>query len=631
MIAVFAAALAKAWRSSRSRDHDLSEDRASAREKPQGPEQGAGGAQGVPWRDRRNTAASFCRKRIYRALRPQLGAIGGFAVCLLLAGCEAPPQGAIRLAVAGGVATLDPRFATDATSARVCRLLYARLAETGPDGRPIPALAGWTRTGPLAWRFRLRSGPGRIFHDGTPLTARDVAATYRAVLNPATGSPHRGGLAFVAAVEAVDDETVVFRLRRPEPLLPAYLGLGILPAARAAVPRPLTGAPVGSGPFRFLGRVGEGGVRLQRRADGQVVEIVQVRDPTVRALKLVRGEVDLLQNDLPPEIVRWLAARPGLRVLRAPGTTYAYMGFNLSDPLTGDLRLRRAVAAAIDREAIARHLFGGAARPAAGLFPPDHWLGLPRTLGPRHDPAAARRLAAALERARGGPVRLEYKTSSDPFRVRVATVIADQLRRAGFEVRVRSLDWGTFYADVKAGRFQLYTLAWVGLATPDIFRYAFHSASAPPAGANRGRYRDRVADRLIEAAEATTDPRARRRLYLALQRRLLETLPYVPLWHEDHVAVLRANVAGYRLRPDGAYDGLVAVRRVPATARRAGTGLLAAGSLAAPWARARSAAERRRVPSARARRREDFPLASRPNPQPGGGPPARRAEAWSWR
>ena len=500
------------------------------------------------------------------------------AALAALAACQAPPREAIRLAVAGGVATLDPRFATDAVSSRVCRLLYARLAETGEDGRPRPALAEWERLDPLTWRFRLREGPGRRFHDGTPLTARDVAATYRSVLDPATASPHRGGLAFVAAVEALDARTVELRLRRPEPLLPAYLGLGILPAAAAADRRPVR-RPVGSGPFRFVRRVGEEGVRLERVRDGQPFEILRVRDPTVRALKLVRGEVDLLQNDLPPELVRWLAARPGLRVLRAPGTTYAYIGFNLADPLAGDLRLRRAVAAAIDRAAIARHLFGGAARPAAGLFPPGHWLGLPRAAGPRHDPARARRLAAALARERGAPPRLEYKTSSDPFRVRVATVIADQLRRAGIDVVVRSLDWGTFYGDVKAGRFQMYTLAWVGLSTPDIFRYAFHSGSVPPRGANRGRYRDPLADRLIEAAEAETDPAARARLYRRLQRRLLETLPYVPLWHEDHVAVVRAGLAGYRLRPDGAYDGLAAVRRVgtAATARRT----LLAGL--APW------------------------------------------------
>jgi len=160
------------------------------------------------------------------------------------------------------------------------------------------------------------------------------------------------------------------------------------------------------------------------------------------------------------------------------------------------------------------------------------------------------------------PAKVVYKTSSDPFRVRLATIVQEQLGRVGIEVDLRSYDWGTFYGDVKAGRFQMYSLAWVGIKMPDIFRYALHSDSVPPAGANRGRFSSKVADSLIEAAERAETLSRQASFYRRLQEHLLEHLPYVPLWYEDHVYVSRLGMTGYRLASDGNYDGLLTVRQV---------------------------------------------------------------------
>lgn len=129
-------------------------------------------------------------------------------------------------------------------------------------------------------------------------------------------------------------------------------------------------------------------------------------------------------------------------------------------------------------------------------------------------------------------------------------------------MKLQSYDWGTFYGDIKAGRFQLYSLAWVGIKTPDIFRYAFHSESLPPEGANRGRLADPQTDRLLEAAEKAATLDAQAASYRAVQARLLEVLPYVSLWYEDHVVATRAGIAGYQLARDGNYDGLLQVRHV---------------------------------------------------------------------
>jgi peptide/nickel transport system substrate-binding protein len=298
-----------------------------------------------------------------------------------------------------------------------------------------------------------------------------------------------------------------------------------------------------------------------RNNDRQVFEFLTVKDPTVRVLKLLRGEVDLLQNDLQPELLTYLTDQHEVSIGEGDGSNFTYLGFNLQDPLVGQHEVRLAIAHAIDRDAIIRYLWGGAARPANALLPPDHWAGNSEIPNYEYNPEKSRQILDKLGYGLNNPLHLTYKTSSDAFRIRLATVIQQQLAEVGIEVELKTYDWGTFYGDIKAGRFQMYSLSWVGIKTPDIFHYAFHSDSVPPAGANRGRFSDEQADALIEQADQgdTLDKQAG--VYRELQYLLWQTLPYVPMWYEDNVYVARNNIEGYRLAVDGNYDGLMYVKR----------------------------------------------------------------------
>lgn len=479
-------------------------------------------------------------------------------LCLLLAGCgpQVPPEPPLlRVGLAQPVLDIDPRRAADAASARLARLLYSRLVDLDAQYRPTPAAADWRPLDALHYRLTLRE-PRPRFTDGARLSAADVVATYRAVLgvgaNPGGASPLRSELGFLVAVNEAAAGQIDFTLSRPDALFPGRLTLGILPA-RCAVPAPATELPChydGSGPFA-LQEVKADRLRLQRRRDGLQVEFQVVPDPTVRVLKLLRGELDLLQNDLPPELLAYLATRPGVQVARAPGSSYHYLGFNLADPVTGDLRVRQAVAHALDREAIVSHLLAGAAQLAGSVLPPGHYAAA-KLMDYRHDPARARRL---LEQAGHKHPRLVYKTSTDPVRLRIATAIQAQLAAVGIRVRVQSNEWGSFFGDIRAGRFQVYSLAWVGITQPDVLRQLFHSASLPPAGANRGRFMSPSVDALLDAAAQAQGVR-QVDLYRQAQLAIHVALPYVPLWYEDNVAVARAGLRGYALRTDGAYDAL---------------------------------------------------------------------------
>ena len=477
----------------------------------------------------------------------------------LLAGCGQQPSDDIRFGVQQLPFNFDPRQATDAASERVNHLLYQGLVRFDGDRRPQPDLATWKRPEPHRYRFTLSAD--HRFDDGSPVTMRDVIATYRSILDPATNSPHRSTLSLISEIRPVDENTLDFLLDRADPYFPSYLSAGILPFRLLEEGHDFSSKPVGSGPFRLLLREA-GRLRLQRKSDGLHLTLLLVKEPSVRVLKLLRGEIDLLQNDLSPSLLEYLSNKSGVQVRTADGSNFTYLGFNLEDPVTGDPRIRRAIAHAIDRDAIIRHVFMGRARKASGLFPPEHLLGIDAADAVSFDPAKSRALLQEAGYGPAHPLELTWKTSSDPFRLRLATIMQQQLADVSIRVRIKSYDFGTFFGDIKAGNFQLYSLTWVGLKTPDSFRYIFHSDSIPPEGANRGRYRSLVADRLIESAEKESDTDDQLPLYHQLQEQLLHDLPYIPLWYEDQLAAYRPDVIdGYVPGRDGSYDALIGLQR----------------------------------------------------------------------
>lgn len=475
---------------------------------------------------------------------------------ITLSACTPPQPLNLRFGLSTAPVSLDPRFATDAISTRINRLLYRALIDFDASLRPIPDLATWEQLKPTQYRFHL-GNHGRQFHGGTWLTAHDVKATYEFILDANNASPHRGSLSSIKQIQVLDDETIDFFLEKPDVLFPGRLVIGIVPAARINSKHPFNKHPLGSGQFELVKWPHSSHLYLKRRHDGQIIEFLEIKDPVVRVLKLVRGEIDLLQSDLSPELVTWLAKRPEIKVTQGQGTNFAYLGFNLQDPITKSFLVRQAIAYALNRDEIIRYVLGNAARPASSfLLPPTHWAGHPTLPSYPYDPDQARTLLAQAGFSKSNPLKLTYKTSNNPFRIRIATVIQQQLAAVGIEIELRTYDWGTFYGDIKAGRFQMYSLSWVGIKMPDIFRYVFHSSAVPPNGANRGRLFNSEIDSLIDQAEQAPTLEAQAILYRKLQVVLFNELPYIPLWYEDHVLATTHRISGYSLAPDGNYDGL---------------------------------------------------------------------------
>ncbi|MCK5876203.1 MAG: ABC transporter substrate-binding protein [Candidatus Marithrix sp.] len=481
-------------------------------------------------------------------------------ILTLLTACY-EPQTNLRFGLSKAPISLDPRFATDATSSRINRLLYRRLVDFDASLRPIPDLATWKLLTPTHYRFTL-GNEGREFHNGMRLTAHDIKATYEYILDIDNASPHRGSLNLIKQINVQNDDIVDFILDKADILFPGRLGVGIIPAELIKKQHAFNKLPIGSGKLKLLDWPQSGHLFLTRQSDGQVIEFLEVKDPLVRALKLVRGEIDIIQNDLSPELLTWLGQRSEINIVKRKGSNFSYFAFNMQDPITKQFAVREAIAYAINREEIIRYVLGNAARPANSfLLSSDHWAGYSGPPKYQYNPVKAKALLKQIGIKK--PLKISYKTSNNAVRIRIATVIKQQLSEVGIDMDLRTYDWGTFYGDVKAGRFQAYSLAWVGIKMPDIFRYVFHSDSIPAnGGANRGLLNNSNIDRLIEQAEQAVDLKTGAVLYRALQKEFFKELPYIPLWYEDHVLVTNKKIKGYTLAADGNYDSLTSVQTI---------------------------------------------------------------------
>jgi peptide/nickel transport system substrate-binding protein len=482
----------------------------------------------------------------------------------------------IVIGVTSGPNNLDPRIGTDDVSGKIAQLVFNNLMTLDEHLQVVPDLAErLDHPGPTTWVATLRQGVK--FHDGHELTSADVVYTFRSLLDPQLLSPRKGAYRMVQSIDARDRYTIVFTLKEPFGSFPAQLVLPIVPDGAASSFRD---HPVGTGPYRFMKYVVDDRVELAPFAeyfggppsnDGLVLRVVP--DDIMRGLELRKGTIDVVINDLAPDIVYQLGQDPRLQLVESPGTDYQYIGVNLRDPVLRDVRVRQAIAYAIDRDAIIKHLRRGLAVPASGMLPPMSWAFEPDVATYPYDPAKAR---ALLEEA-GHPAvdgmrfRLTLKVSNLEFNRLQSTVIQQNLRDVGIALDIRTYEFATFYADVLKGNFQLFTLQWVGgaVADPDILRRVFHSAQVPPIGFNRGFFHDANVDRVLERAAAQDDVRLARAMYNDVQRQVALDVPYISLWCKTNVVVAQRTLTGFQLLPTLDFMFLKNVARTSAGQRAA--------------------------------------------------------------
>jgi len=476
------------------------------------------------------------------------------ASVLFTCGCHSAKRdpGTLVFLIESSPANLDPRVGTDAQSEHIDELLFDGLVAKDASFHFGPALAeSWEQPDSKTLVFHLRSGVR--FADGRTLTARDVVWTVNSMRNGAVISPKAASYASVESVEARDAQTVVFHLKQTDNFLLTNLSTGAIGIVPEGSGKDFWQHPVGTGPFRFVSQQIDQDVVIERNpmSWSVVPKIERVRfavvpDAITASLELEKGSGDVAINSLPMDSLPVLAARPDLIVQDAPGTVIQYLSFNIRDSILQDVRVRQAVACAINRRLIIQTLLRGHAQPALSLLPQTHWAWTGDVAKYDYDPVRAKQLleqAGYHAGADGVRLHLAMKTSTDEGTRMLAAVLQQQLSQVGVALDIRSYEFATFYSDVTRGAFQMYSLRWIGgNEQPDIFSYVFSTARFSPKGANRGHYSNAKLDSLLDDAAASADTTRRRADYVEAQQLLAHDLPAFNLWYSDTVVVHNRRV-----------------------------------------------------------------------------------------
>ncbi len=490
-----------------------------------------------------------------------------FVLLFLVGACRSHslPADTVVILMEAPIGDIHPASAVTAHGLKISRLLHEPLVSLDSmDGTVrLELLEHLEQVDSLTAILHLKQEVR--FSDGTLLTSRDVAFTLQNLKSG--GSPFAGKWQDLVKVEPLDSHRVLLQFSRPRPTLLTDLDIGIMKAGHTGK------IPVGAG-SHVLAHRSTDRLELHRnpyyfKGLPPVSRLVfqTVEEENIRALLMSSGHADVAQNNISPILL------PALRHIpfqHGPSWTLTYVGFNAQVPQLADPRVRKALALALDRDRLIRARFHGYARLARSVLPPGHVAHAP---GPElpHDPAGAARL---LDEA-GYPVdpdtgirfTLEYKTSSNPFRVALAKVIAGYWGKIGVQVRVRSLEWGVFFSDIKKRNFQVMSLQLPEIAVPDILWDFFHSSNIPsaqrPDGVNRWGYANPEVDRWLDETKQIEDLEMRLERFRHVQEKLMQDLPILPLWFEDNLVFLSRRVREYDLLPNARWTSLSRVVLIP--------------------------------------------------------------------
>jgi peptide/nickel transport system substrate-binding protein len=462
------------------------------------------------------------------------------------------------IAVMSSPTNLDSRVGADNVSSRIFDLVYSGLIKVTPNFDYAPDLATkWETPDDKTIVFHLN--PNAKFHNGQPVKAADVKWTYESLNNPTFVTSKRSGYASVDHIETPDDHTVIFKLKEANAGIFDNLTVGILPTG--ADTNVYKTRPIGCGPYKLVEHRPD--ERLEFEAFDQwhggapKIKHVTVRiipDATTRVLEMERGTVNFEVNQIPFENVGKFEKNPEFTVVKSSGSVYQYLAFNMKDPALAKPLVRQAIAYAIDRDRIIRDIQRGFAQPTETMLAEGHWARASNLPTHPYDPAKAKQLLAQAGYPNG--LSLTIKTSTDAEANSRAQVMQAMMKQAGINLTIQSNEMSTFFADIGKGNFQMYSLSRNGISDPDFYYVIFYSKNIPPNGQNRGYYINPHLDDLMVQGHSTFDRAKRKPIYDEVQNIIATDLPYLSIYMQSNVAIMRKGIEGYVQYPAGFYTSV---------------------------------------------------------------------------
>ncbi len=475
----------------------------------------------------------------------------------------------------------------------VCNLIFSKFVKHDDAMQLVPDLIteipsienGGISADHLVYTYHLRQDA--FWHDGTPVTSKDVEFSYRVMTHPDINVETRQGWDIVERVETPDPHTVIFRLSEvyanfagdcfydesvlPEHLLSEALGEGFQS-------HPFHTAPVGSGPFVFEEWVSGSHVSVRANDDyygeGPYLDRIMIKfvpDGNALLMQLETGSVMGIDN-APDELLALVDNLAGTTVYRNPALFNEHLDVNCENPALSDRRVRRAIAIAIDRKEISEKIYNGVWIPAFSDEHPgspyhgDYGAGMlkydPQEAGSLLTEAGWKDTDGDGIRERGGK-NLELEISSTTGRAsreRTEVVLQKQLSDVGIDLKIRNYHPTVLFASwddrgiLKRGKFDLALYAFLTPPDPSTKEGSYSADFIPPKGQNNSRFRDDELTRLLSAGSATVGFNERKKIYDKVACILAEELPIIPLLWVTQLDAMPATLENYRPNPTQSGD-----------------------------------------------------------------------------
>ena len=471
-------------------------------------------------------------------------------------------QTTLRIGLAEDPDVLDPTLARTYVGRIVFASICDKLFDIDEKLGLVPQLALSQQASADGKSVTIRLREGVKFHDGEPF---DAAAAKFSLDRHLTmqGSFRRAEIAQVDAVEVVDKSTIRLVLKTPFAPLIAQLtdraGMMVSPKAAQALGDKFGTKPVCAGPYRFVERIAQDRIVVERFPDywdkgkAGVDRIVYqpIQDSTVRLANLKSGGLDLIERVLATDIGE---VKKDARLTLAMGTELGYQGLTINvtngekanNPLAKNPKVRQAFELALDRDAINQVVFNGINKPNNQWISSTNPYYMAKFPTPKRDVAKAR--ALIKEAGVATPIVLDFMVPNNPESRSVAEVMQSMAAEAGFDLKIRVVEFATSLNEGEKGNFQIYFLAWSGRTDPDGNIFSFASCKGP---LNMGRFCDPQVDELLVKARTSGSLAERKAIYEQAAPAILAGGSVMYLYHRTLLFAHSNRLEGFRVMPDG--------------------------------------------------------------------------------
>ncbi len=505
----------------------------------------------------------------------RMAALAGVSTMVMAGAAVAQQPLTLNMAVGAPVTSLDPHYHQLSPNNAVSDMIFSKLVETDAQARNVPGLAlEWRAVGPTTWEFKLR--PNVRFHNGNAFTAEDVAFTLRRLPNvPNAPSSFAAYARPITRIEIVDPLTIRFHTASPYPLLPLDMtNVRIIDAETSATPTTEgfnSGQfAIGTGPFRVVTHRNGEVIEFERNAEYfegaspfQRVNYRMITNDATRTAALLAGNVDFIDQVPTSDLARLrgdqrlhLSETVGLRLiflgldhLRAENENSPHISDNDGRPLgrnpLKDVRVRRALSMAIDRQAITSRIMEGAATPANQFLPPgtfSHVADLPPI---PYDPDGARRLLAEAGYPNGFRIQLNAPNDRYINDSRIAQAVGQMWTRIGVRTGVEAQTWATFVGRAGRAEFSAHLIGWGSNPDGSHPMRNIIGTVDPQRGwgaSNRGRYSNPRLDAMLTESLSELDEQKREQQLIAIQRMAAEDVAVIPLHIQTNIWAMRRTL-----------------------------------------------------------------------------------------